>query len=85
MYPTKTLLFKETIIEKQKSILIIGSCLTDGDLGSAKPCHFPFEFEGKIYYSCTKNGNTRNWCATETPFTWRWGYCSDQCPLDDRE
>ena len=36
-----------------------------------KPCIFPFQFQEKMYYGCTKDGykdDLEPWCSTKEPF-----------------
>ncbi|KAG7283873.1 hypothetical protein CRUP_034060 [Coryphaenoides rupestris] len=47
-----------------------------------EPCHFPFQFQGKMYDSCTAEGRSDNklWCATTNNFDTdtKWGFCPDK-------
>ena len=54
---------------------------------SLKPCAFPFIFDDKIFYGCTKYLNYAFWCSVETNstdhhVTNQWGYCNEDCPQD---
>ena len=63
-------------------------CDTEG----GDPCIFPFDYDGKKYYSCTwasaftKERNGTPWCATKTTsFPWKvikWGDCTEGCPIE---
>ena len=51
-------------------------------------CQFPFEYNFKIYKSCTKvENNGTDWCATDyyntTLEARNWGNCSKSCPTED--
>ncbi|XP_054031206.1 secretory phospholipase A2 receptor [Dryobates pubescens] len=41
------------------------------------PCVFPFKYNNKWYYECTKDGKEFNWCATTTHYEQdeKWGFC----------
>lgn len=53
-----------------------------GGNAEGEPCHFPFEFQGKEYNSCTSEGrgDGRLWCATTDSYDddKKWGFCPDQ-------
>jgi len=70
------------------------ACLTDN---ARKPCVFPFEYKGKTYNGCTKDGHDDHqwWCNTNTDDMLgrfgnvvsggkNWGHCMDleSCPKD---
>ena len=47
-----------------------------------KPCVFPFEYNGKVYTSCTQDSfEPHFWCGTQYNVTngAGWGLCSDSC------
>ncbi|CAE7212733.1 unnamed protein product [Symbiodinium natans] len=50
---------------------------TCGGTGGGAACKFPFEFNGKTYESCTKEGHDRPWCFTVGGAD-TWGNCD--CP-----
>lgn len=41
------------------------------------PCVFPFKYNNKWYYECTKDGKESEWCATTTHYEEdeKWGFC----------
>lgn len=41
------------------------------------PCVFPFKYNNKWYYECTKDGKESEWCATTTHYEQdeKWGFC----------
>ncbi|XP_064020388.1 secretory phospholipase A2 receptor [Pogoniulus pusillus] len=41
------------------------------------PCVFPFQYNQKWYYECTKDGKGFDWCATTTHYDQdeKWGFC----------
>jgi len=57
--------------------------------GSGLPCTFPFKFNGNVFHGCTSYGSNRAWCQTRIqPFNGYgyldgWGFCEDDCPLDE--
>ena len=55
-------------------------CLTYTTGGNAKGafCQFPFQYEGKAYYECTRRDNRKPWCATTADYDTDqlWGVCS---------
>ena len=57
----------------------ISPCTTeDGD-----PCVFPFTYNGNDYNSCTKDGNSKAWCATSVTMFGDYddyGNCNKNCP-----
>ena len=46
------------------------------------PCHFPFDYDGELYYRCTQKDNARYWCSTTAKYSTDDGDCSSNCPLD---
>uniref|UniRef100_A0A8C7ZQ16 Matrix metalloproteinase-9 n=1 Tax=Oryzias sinensis TaxID=183150 RepID=A0A8C7ZQ16_9TELE len=55
---------------------------TIGGNAEGEPCHFPFEFLGKEYDSCTSEGrgDGKLWCGTTASYDddKKWGFCPDQ-------
>ena len=48
-----------------------------------KPCHFPFEYNGKSRYACVKGLNSY-WCSTTAKYDdSNYGDCSADCPTED--
>ena len=51
------------------------------------PCIFPFYYNKKTYYSCTKEDYDLLWCATATNASTlnltQWGYCDESCLIQD--
>ncbi|XP_019638098.1 PREDICTED: matrix metalloproteinase-9-like [Branchiostoma belcheri] len=45
--------------------------------GPKGACHFPFEYEGKIYHSCTTVNHKygRAWCSLTPVFEGKWKNC----------
>lgn len=41
------------------------------------PCVFPFKYNNKWYYECTRDGKESEWCATTTHYEQdeKWGFC----------
>lgn len=41
------------------------------------PCVFPFKYNNKWYYECTRDGKEFDWCATTTHYEQdeKWGFC----------
>ncbi|XP_074685054.1 secretory phospholipase A2 receptor isoform X3 [Strix aluco] len=41
------------------------------------PCIFPFKYNNKWYYECTRDGKEFDWCATTTHYEQdeKWGFC----------
>ncbi|NWU96709.1 PLA2R phospholipase, partial [Upupa epops] len=41
------------------------------------PCVFPFKYNNKWYYECTRDGREYDWCATTTHYDQeeKWGFC----------
>ncbi|KAM9284675.1 LOW QUALITY PROTEIN: secretory phospholipase A2 receptor [Cariama cristata] len=41
------------------------------------PCIFPFKYNNKWYYECTRDGREFDWCATTTHYEQdeKWGFC----------
>ena len=62
-------------------------CKTKGN----KPCKFPFNYNGKTYQTCTKDGarpEAGPWCPFKVDSngnfsTNNWGYCIEDCPKED--
>ena len=66
------------------------------DTKGGAPCDFPFDYDGKRYYSCTWESaitkkNSKPWCATNTSsmshsdqsiqrVIIEWGDCRESCP-----
>ena len=47
--------------------------------GETKPCIFPFQFQEKMYYGCTKAGfrdDLEPWCSTKEPFIYYVSTCN---------
>uniref|UniRef100_A0A8C4M853 Fibronectin type-II domain-containing protein n=1 Tax=Equus asinus TaxID=9793 RepID=A0A8C4M853_EQUAS len=40
-------------------------------------CVFPFDYSGKRYFDCTKDGSLYSWCSLTTSYSGRWRYCTD--------
>ena len=54
--------------------------------GEKKKCHFPFEYKGKNYDTCTKTNSKTYWCSTieiNTEAEGTYGDCSKNCDLED--
>lgn len=41
------------------------------------PCVFPFKYNNKWYYECTRDGKEFEWCATTSYYEQdeKWGFC----------
>jgi len=41
------------------------------------PCIFPFKYNNKWYYECTRDGKEFDWCAITTHYEQdeKWGFC----------
>ena len=49
--------------------------------GETKPCIFPFQFQEKMYYGCTKDGfrdDLEPWCSTKEPFIYYVSTCNSR-------
>ena len=52
------------------------SCVTtNGNVASGTPCHFPFEYNGQIFYECTSQDWHVPWCSTTAVYYQSWGEC----------
>jgi len=52
------------------------SCVTtNGNVASGTPCHFPFEYNGQIFYECTSQDWHVPWCSTTAVYYESWGEC----------
>jgi subtilisin family serine protease len=68
-------------------------CITNGGLDNNAPCQFPFEYKGRVYWSCITldDPDGSPWCSTKTKYDYRskeyvhltghWGHCSSTCPI----
>jgi len=61
----------------QAKSVVTPSC---GGTGGGAACKFPFEFNGKTYESCTKEGHDRPWCFTVAGDN-TWGNCDCSASL----
>ena len=59
---------------------------------NGSPCVFPFMLRGKEIRNCiTTRRRTRPWCPTQidsstrVPVRNEWGYCDNQCPIEESE
>ena len=52
-----------------------GIVYTTGGTGNGLQCDFPFEYNGKMYYTCTYDDSDRPWCSTTSQYKGYWGYC----------
>lgn len=52
--------------------------LTYGGNSNGRACIFPFIYNSKAYYECTRDGRDNFWCATTDNYDrdMKWGYCS---------
>lgn len=64
-------------------------CLTESGKIIGKKCIFPFKFNEKIFFGCTKeyDPDGRLWCSTKVELNnehiaGNWGYCNNKCPND---
>ena len=51
------------------------SAETCGGTAANAPCVLPFTYKGKTYNSCTTVDSSEAWCATESVYKSKWGYC----------
>jgi hypothetical protein len=52
------------------------SCVTtNGNVPSGTPCHFPFEYNGQIFSTCTRQDWHTSWCSTTPVYSGHWGEC----------
>ena len=67
----------EIYILTHKLIFLLGEPKTNSGPDRNKPCHFPFEYLGKEYHSCTEvDSPGRPWCSTKGQYSNKtYGYC----------
>ena len=74
------------------TVIRIIDCITNDGDDVGKPCVFPFIYQStqtgltQTYYACTKQDDSKNWCATEVDSNGvrvygKWGYCSPNCEV----
>ena len=69
------------------TVIQIIDCIANGGdnlENVGKPCVFPFIYENQTYYTCTRKGSDKDWCAIEVDSNGiriygKWGYCSPNC------
>ncbi len=53
-------------------------------------CVFPFKLYGNVFNGCTLFGTNRPWCHTRVNlntgigFVDDWGFCHDDCPMEQK-
>ena len=65
----------------------LGEGKTTSGPDSGKPCHFPFEYHGLKYHTCTEEDSSGHpWCATAAQFSnTTYGFCNctpGRCHID---
>uniref|UniRef100_A0A9L0JQZ2 Fibronectin type-II domain-containing protein n=1 Tax=Equus asinus TaxID=9793 RepID=A0A9L0JQZ2_EQUAS len=38
-------------------------------------CVFPFKYQGRQYYDCTRTGSFHRWCSLTENYSGKWRYC----------
>ncbi|XP_019614936.1 PREDICTED: delta-like protein D isoform X2 [Branchiostoma belcheri] len=51
---------------------------TDNKIHVLGKCHFPFAYEGELYYSCTNVSHDHPWCSLTADYQGKWKNC-DEC------
>jgi len=74
--PPDTVTVTDTVTSEPDNCKTIGTA----GVGAGTPCVFPFTYAQKTYNTCTRDGHSELWCATETQdgnyVKGMWGDCS---------
>lgn len=72
-----------TSVNSDKSYEEYGNCINNDGKGKCwttahGPCDFPFEYEGELYTSCTKQNHDKAWCCIPGQCPDDWGNCESR-------